>query len=134
MVMFVVKENHLKVSKAALYLGISANTLRKYTDEGRSGQRGFPAVTGSATKQGLMPSPLVCRMRSKRLLLGKERTVMGVRSYRGRIVCDKHWPDKTRTIRVCRNRTESKQLLIRIEAAIVDRTWPEGSAFATGGT
>ena len=134
MVMFVVEENHLKVSKAALYLGISANTLRKYTDEGRSGQRGFPAVTGSTTKRGLMPSPLVCRMRSKRLLLGEERTVMGVRSYRGRIVCDKHWPDKTRTIRVCRNRTEAKQLLIRIEAAIVDGTWPEGSAFAAGGT
>ena len=42
MVMFVVEENHLKVSKAALYLGISANTLRKYTDEGRVRAKRLP--------------------------------------------------------------------------------------------
>ncbi len=50
---------------------------------------------------------------------------MGVRKYRGQIVCDKRWPDGTRTTRVCENRTKAKQLLARINASIADGTWPE---------
>ncbi len=41
---------------------------------------------------------------------------MGVRKYRGQIVCDKWWPDGSRIIRVCGNRTQAKQLLDRIAA------------------
>ena len=48
---------------------------------------------------------------------------MGVRKYRGQIVCDKHWPDGTRTIRVCANKTQAKQLLVQIEASIANGTW-----------
>ncbi|MCH7804519.1 MAG: tyrosine-type recombinase/integrase [Acidobacteria bacterium] len=48
---------------------------------------------------------------------------MGVRKYRGQIVCDKWWPDGSRTIRVCGNRTQAKQLLDRINASIADGTW-----------
>ncbi len=50
---------------------------------------------------------------------------MGIRKYRGQIVCDKRWPDGTRTIRVCANRTKAKQLLDRINASIADGTWKE---------
>ena len=48
---------------------------------------------------------------------------MGIRKYRGQIVCDKRWPDGTRTTRVCENRTKAKQLLSRINASIADGTW-----------
>jgi len=48
---------------------------------------------------------------------------MGVRKYRGQIVCDKRWPDGNRTTRVCANRTQAKQLLDRINASIADGTW-----------
>ena len=48
---------------------------------------------------------------------------MGIRKYRGQTVCDKRWPDGTRTTRVCDNRTQAKQLLDRINASIVDGTW-----------
>jgi len=50
---------------------------------------------------------------------------MGVRKHRGQIVCDKRWPDGSRTTRVCANRTQAKQLLDRINASIVDGSWPE---------
>ena len=50
---------------------------------------------------------------------------MGIRKYRGQIVCDKHWPDGSRTIRVWANRTKAKQLLDRINASIADGTWYE---------
>ena len=50
---------------------------------------------------------------------------MGINIHRGRIVCDKRWPDGGRFTRVCANRTEAKGLLARIEASIVDGTWPE---------
>ncbi|MCZ6770032.1 MAG: tyrosine-type recombinase/integrase [Acidobacteria bacterium] len=50
---------------------------------------------------------------------------MGIRKYRGQIVCDKRWPDGSRTTRVCGNRTLAKQLLDRINASIVDGTWQE---------
>ncbi len=50
---------------------------------------------------------------------------MGIRKYRGQIVCDKHWPDGTRTIRVCPNRTQAKQLLDRINASVADGSWRE---------
>ena len=50
---------------------------------------------------------------------------MGIRTYRGKTVCDKRWPDGTRTTRVCENRTKAKQLLARIDASIADGTWPE---------
>ena len=50
---------------------------------------------------------------------------MGIRKYRGQIVCDKHWPDGSRTIRVCGNRTQAKELLDRINASIADGTWKE---------
>lgn len=50
---------------------------------------------------------------------------MGVRNYRGQIVCDKRWPDGSRTTRVCNNRTQAKQLLDRINASVVDGSWPE---------
>ena len=50
---------------------------------------------------------------------------MGIRKYRGQIVCDKHWPDSTRTIRVCPNRTQAKQLLDRINASVADGSWRE---------
>ena len=49
---------------------------------------------------------------------------MGIRTYRGKTVCDKRWPDGTRTTRVCENRTNAKQLLARIDASIADGTWP----------
>lgn len=48
---------------------------------------------------------------------------MGIRKYRGRIVCDKRWPDGSRTTRVCSNRTQAKQLLDRINGSIADGTW-----------
>ncbi len=48
---------------------------------------------------------------------------MGIRKYRGRIVCDKRWPDGNRTTRVCSNRTQAKQLLDRINGSIADGTW-----------
>ncbi len=48
---------------------------------------------------------------------------MGIRKYRGRIVCDVHWPDGSRTIRVCGNRTQAKQLHDRIKGKIADGTW-----------
>ena len=50
---------------------------------------------------------------------------MGVRKYRGQIVCDKRWPDGSRTTRVCANKTQAKQLLDRINASVVDGSWPE---------
>ncbi|MDA2929099.1 tyrosine-type recombinase/integrase [Acidobacteria bacterium AH-259-O06] len=50
---------------------------------------------------------------------------MGVRKYRGQTVCDKRWPDGTRTTRVCANRTQAKQLLDRINASIADGSWRE---------
>ena len=50
---------------------------------------------------------------------------MGIRKYRGQIVCDKRWPDGSRIIRKCSNRTQAKGLLARIEAAIADGTWLE---------
>jgi integrase len=50
---------------------------------------------------------------------------MGIRKYRGRIVCDKRWPDGNRTTRVCANRTQAKQLLDRINASIADGSWRE---------
>ena len=50
---------------------------------------------------------------------------MGVRKYRGQIVCDKRWPDGNRTTRVCANRTQAKQLLDRINASIADGSWRE---------
>lgn len=50
---------------------------------------------------------------------------MGVRKYRGQIVCDKRWPDGSRTTRVCANRTQAKQLLDRINASVADGSWPE---------
>ncbi|MDA2934027.1 tyrosine-type recombinase/integrase [Acidobacteria bacterium AH-259-D05] len=48
---------------------------------------------------------------------------MGIRKYRGRIVCDKRWPDGSRTTRVCANRTQAKDLLARITASVADGTW-----------
>jgi len=50
---------------------------------------------------------------------------MGIRKYRGRIVCDVRWPDGSRTIRVCANRTQAKQLHDRIKGKIADGTWLE---------
>ena len=50
---------------------------------------------------------------------------MGIRKYRGQIVCDKRWPDGSRIIRKCSNRTNAKGLLARIEAAIAGGTWLE---------
>ncbi|MDA2925581.1 tyrosine-type recombinase/integrase [Acidobacteria bacterium AH-259-L09] len=50
---------------------------------------------------------------------------MGIRKYRGQIVCDKRWPDGSRTTRVCANRTQAKQLLDRINASIADGSWRE---------
>jgi len=50
---------------------------------------------------------------------------MGIRKYRGQIVCDKRWPDGSRTTRVCVNRTQAKQLLNRINVSIADGTWQE---------
>jgi len=50
---------------------------------------------------------------------------MGIRKYRGQIVCDKRWPDGNRTTRVCVNRTQAKQLLDRINVSIADGTWQE---------
>jgi len=50
---------------------------------------------------------------------------MGVRKYRGQIVCDKRWPDRSRTTRVCGNRTQAKELLARINASIANGTWQE---------
>jgi len=50
---------------------------------------------------------------------------MGIRKYRGQIVCDKRWPDGNRTTRVCVNRTQAKQLLARIDASIADGGWRE---------
>jgi len=50
---------------------------------------------------------------------------MGVRKYRGQIVCDKRWPDGNRTTRVCANRAQAKQLLDRINVSIADGTWQE---------
>jgi len=50
---------------------------------------------------------------------------MGVRKYRGQIVCDKRWPDGSRTTRVCGNKTQAKQLLDRINASIADGSWLE---------
>jgi hypothetical protein len=48
---------------------------------------------------------------------------VGIRKVRGQIVCDKHWPDGTRIIRRCANRTQAKELLARIEASIADGSW-----------
>jgi len=50
---------------------------------------------------------------------------MGIRKCRGQIVCDKRWPDSSRTTRVCGNRTQAKQLLDRINVSIADGTWQE---------
>jgi len=50
---------------------------------------------------------------------------MGIRKYRGQIVCDKRWPDRTRFTRVCANKTKAQQLLDRINVSIADGTWPE---------
>ncbi len=50
---------------------------------------------------------------------------MGIRKYRGQIVCDKRWPDGNRTTRVCVNRTQAKQLLDRINVSIADGSWQE---------
>ena len=50
---------------------------------------------------------------------------MGVRKYRGQIVCDKRWPDGSRTTRVCGNKTQAKQLLDRINVSIADGSWSE---------
>ncbi len=50
---------------------------------------------------------------------------MGIRKYRGQIVCDKRWPDGSRTTRACGNRTQAKQLLDRINASIADGSWKE---------
>ena len=50
---------------------------------------------------------------------------MGIRKYRGQIVCDKRWPDGSRTTRGCANKTQAKQLLDRINASIADGSWPE---------
>ena len=50
---------------------------------------------------------------------------MGIRKYRGQIVCDKRWPDGNRTTRVCGNRTQATQLLARINASIADGSWQE---------
>jgi len=48
---------------------------------------------------------------------------MGIRRYRGQIVCDRRWPDGTRMTRVCPNRTQAKALLARIDASVADGTW-----------
>ena len=40
---------------------------------------------------------------------------MGIRKYRGQIVCDKRWPDGSRIIRKCSNRTQAKGLLARMK-------------------
>ena len=50
---------------------------------------------------------------------------MGVRKYRGQIVCDVRWPDGGRTIRAFPNKTQAKQLLDRIKASIADGSWPD---------
>ena len=50
---------------------------------------------------------------------------MGINIHRGRIVCDRRWPDGSRFTRVCANKTQAKQLLARIEASIVDGSWVE---------
>ena len=50
---------------------------------------------------------------------------MGVSTYRGQIVCDKRWPDGTRMIRVCANKTKAKQLLDQINGSIADGSWRE---------
>jgi integrase len=50
---------------------------------------------------------------------------MGLRKYRGQIVCDVRWPDGTRTIRVCANKTIAKQLRDRIKGSIAEGTWLE---------
>ena len=43
---------------------------------------------------------------------------MGVRKYRGQIVCDKRWPDGMRLTRVCANKTQARQLLERINVQL----------------
>ena len=48
---------------------------------------------------------------------------MGIRKYRGQTVCDKRWPDGSRTTRMCGNQTKAKQLLDRINASIANGTW-----------
>jgi integrase len=50
---------------------------------------------------------------------------MGIRQYRGQILCVKDWPDGKRFKRQCANRTEAKSLLGDIEAAIRNGSWPE---------
>ncbi len=50
---------------------------------------------------------------------------MGVRKFRGQIVCDQRWPDGNRTTRVCANRTQAKQFLDRINASIANGGWQE---------
>jgi integrase len=50
---------------------------------------------------------------------------MGIRKYRGQILCVKDWPDGKRFKRKCANRTEAKNLLGDIEASIRNGTWPE---------
>jgi len=48
---------------------------------------------------------------------------MGVRTYRGQIVCDVRWPDGSRTIRVFAKRTAAKNLRDRIKGSIADGSW-----------
>ena len=50
---------------------------------------------------------------------------MGIRKYRGQIVCDKRWPDGSRTTRVCANRTLAQRLLDLMNGSIADGSWPE---------
>jgi integrase len=50
---------------------------------------------------------------------------MGIRKYRGQILCVKDWPDGKRFKRKCANRTEAKHLLGDIEASIRNGTWHE---------
>ena len=50
---------------------------------------------------------------------------MGIRNYRGQILCVKDWPDGKRFKRKCANRTEAKNILTEIEESIRNGSWPE---------
>ena len=53
---------------------------------------------------------------------------MGIRKYRGQIVVDKRWPDGSRIIRRCQNKTKEKELLGQIEHSITNGLWREERA------
>jgi integrase len=50
---------------------------------------------------------------------------MGVIIHRGQIAASKCWPDRTKTIRVCKNRTQANDLQKLMDAAVVNGTWRE---------